>query len=143
MRELTEMLKRHEGTGPVRNGRMMPYRDSEGLLTIGYGRCIERVGISMVEGEVLLEHDIRRAQSDCLRSFPWFSSLNEARQAVVVSMVFNLGLAGFRGFRKTIALLERGDYFAAADEMLDSKWARQVGFRADELAEIMRSGTWD
>lgn len=140
--KLRDLIKLHEGTGPVKNGRMMPYRDSEGLLTIGYGRCIERVGISMIESDQLLDHDIARATSDCVRSFPWFMELDEVRQAVIVSMVFNLGLDGFKKFRRTISHIERSEWGEAAEEMLDSRWARQVGRRATELSDMMRTGQW-
>ncbi len=139
---LKDLIKRHEGTGPVENGRMMPYKDSEGLLTIGYGRCIERVGISLAEGELMLDHDIVTAMSGCVRSFPWFTPLDPARKAVIVDMVFNLGLDGFKKFKRTIRHIEDGDYSAAAEEMLDSRWAKQVKGRADELSEMMRTGQW-
>ena len=55
-------------------------------------------------------------------------------------MVFNLGLSRFRRFRKTIAAIKAGDWEQAAREMLASLWARQVGRRAQELAEMMRRG---
>ena len=57
---------------------------------------------------------------------------------VIVEMVFNPGRARLLGFVKMLTALERGDYSTAADEMLDSRWHRQVGKRAEEMAERMR-----
>ena len=57
-------------------------------------------------------------------------------------MAFNLGVNGLLGFRKTLALIEAGDYTKASVEMLDSKWARQVKGRATRLSEQMRTGKW-
>lgn len=57
-------------------------------------------------------------------------------------MHFNIGLARLKGFAKALAAIERGDYKTAAAEMLDSKWARQVGKRASELAKQMETGQW-
>jgi lysozyme len=64
------------------------------------------------------------------------------RQDVVLNMLFNLGLPKFLAFRKMIEALRLANYDQAATEMLDSKWAIQVGIRAKELAEIMRTGRY-
>jgi lysozyme len=58
-------------------------------------------------------------------------------------MVFNLGMTGFTKFKKTIAAIEDGDFDKAAEEMVDSRWTSQVGYRAYELADQMKSGEWD
>ena len=58
-------------------------------------------------------------------------------------MVYNLGLTRFKGFKKTIGFIELGEYDLAATEMLDSKWARQVGKRAIELSHMMKTGSWE
>lgn len=130
---LVEMLRRHEGV------RHKPYRDSVGKLTIGVGRNLDDVGLSDDEIDYLLQNDIRRAREDA-RQLPYFFELNGVRRMVIVNMVFNMGLPTVEQFQAMGAALKRGDYGTAADEMLDSKWARQVGSRADELAEIMRWG---
>ena len=63
-----------------------------------------------------------------------------ARQRVLLNMCFNLGSGGLLEFRKSLAAMERGDFETAAREMKASKWATQVGDRADRLAALMRSG---
>ena len=140
--KLIEQLKRHEGTGPVINGNLMPYEDSEGLLTIGYGICIARTGITPHEAEFLLRSRVEAVDAAARRFFPWVSQLDPVRQAVVMNMAYNLGIDGFRKFKKTISYIQLGEYRDAAAEMLNSKWAVQVGNRAIELAEMMQSGEW-
>ena len=131
---LKEMLMRHEGL------RLKPYRCSAGKLTIGYGRNLEDRGITNAEAEYLLTNDINDAIAECRDSFPWWKGLTNNRKMVVVNMVFNLGLNTFKKFKKTIQYIESEAYTTAAVEMLDSRWAEQVGARADELAKLMKEG---
>lgn len=120
--------------------RSKPYRDTVNVLTIGFGRNLDHVGISKLEAEVLLDHDLAAAEMQCKDAFPWFMALNDARQRAVVEMVFNLGLAGFSGFKRTIAAIVSHRYTDAASHLLESKWAGQVGARAHRIAETMRRG---
>ncbi|MCH8136115.1 MAG: glycoside hydrolase family protein [Proteobacteria bacterium] len=125
----------HEGI------RIKPYLDSVGKLTIGVGRNLDDTELSDDEVELMLNNDIERAAKNAER-FSWWRELDSVRQMVVVDMLFNLGLAGFAKFRKTISFIGAGDYPKAAEEMLDSKWASQVGSRAVRLAKMMRTGDW-
>ena len=134
MSRLKSMLVKDEGY------RERPYEDSEGVLTIGVGRNLEK-GLSFPEVMHLLENDISEARMGAER-LAWVHKLNDARKDVVLSMIFNLGLAGFLEFKKTIAAIRVGDYATAAREMLDSKWARQIGERAVRLASMMRTGEY-
>ena len=131
---LKEMLMRHEGL------RLKPYKCSAGKLTIGYGRNLEDKGITNAEAEYLLTNDINDAIAECRDSFPWWKGLTNNRKMVIVNMVFNLGLSNFKKFKKTIQYIENEAYTTAAVEMLDSRWAIQVGARADELAHMMKEG---
>ena len=70
----------------------------------------------------------------------WTNTLTDVRQCVIGSMAFNLGLGGVAEFTTMIAALKIGDYAGAAEAMLASAWARQVGTRAHVLAERMRTG---
>jgi len=129
--KLTQLLVQHEGT------ELMPYVDTTGHVTIGVGRNLTSVGISWQEAMILLENDIQRIQKEADDNFPWFKNLSPNRQIVVLDMIFNLGLSGFMGFRKTISFIRRGQWENAAREMLNSIWAQQVGSRADRLSHIM------
>lgn len=130
---LRAQLMLHEGL------RRFPYTDTVGKLTIGVGRNISDVGISEAEAMVLLDNDIDQCIRD-LSTFTWFPELNAVRQRVMVDMRFNLGPNRFRTFKNTLAAVARGDYQAAANGMLRSLWARQVGGRAIRLATMMRTG---
>jgi len=131
---LINSIKTHEGK------RNRAYRDSEGWLTIGYGHNLDDRPLTDDVVELILEHDVEDAIAETRRALPYFDSHDETRQEVIVEMVFNLGRTRFLGFVKMLAALERGDYKTAADEMLDSRWHRQVGIRAETLEERMRGG---
>ena len=94
--------------------------------------------VTYVEAVYLLENDIDKAV-DALKDYSWYAHLSEVRQRVVIDMVFNLGIAGFSRFKKTIRYIEAGEFKEAAVEMLDSKWAGQVGARATRLAKMLET----
>jgi lysozyme len=139
-----ELLSDHIRRAEARNGEpeLFPYRDSVGLLTIGFGRNLEHRGIRPDEAELMFQNDLTDALQDASRLSYW-ERLNDARRMVVVDMVFNLGLPKFLTFKKMQAAMEIDDYNLAAYEMKDSKWYRQVGSRAVKLKTIMIRGTWN
>ena len=120
--------------------RLKPYLDIVGKVTIGYGRCLDDVGISNSEAQMMLDNDLSRVVGQCRTNFLWFNDLTDNRQNVVASMVYNLGLDGFKNFKRVVAAIAACDWEGAAEQMLASKWAAQVGKRATELANFMRSG---
>lgn len=128
-----QLIKKHEGL------RFKPYKDTVGKLTIGYGRNLDDNGITLAEAEQMLSNDIQNCYAECLK-LPCWNKLNEARQAVLLDMCFNLGITRMKTFKKMLAALEVGAYNRAAKEMLASKWAMQVKTRATELADIMKKG---
>ena len=135
--KLKQLLIKHEGE--VNHA----YTDSEGYLTIGVGRLIDerRNGkISHDEAMYLLDNDIKTVIGQCDRTFDWFDDLDEARKIVILNMVFNLGINGFKKFKKTIQYIDNENYEEASKEMLDSAWRIQVGNRALELSEMMKNG---
>lgn len=134
MTTLEQMLIRHEGL------KLKPYRCSKGKLTIGVGHNLDDNGITQEIAMVILRHDISTATADLLRAYPWAKNLSASRRDALINMVFNMGLPRFSTFKKMLAALKAGDYVRAHDEMLDSKWAAQVGDRALELAMIIKKG---
>jgi lysozyme len=133
---LVDQLKRDEGV------KLKPYRDSVGKLTIGVGRNLDDDGLTMAEVEMLLQNDIQQVQTQLQAALPWVYQLDEARRGALENMAFNLGVHGLLEFRNTLSLIERGKYDEAADGMLKSKWAAQVGPRATRLSQQMRTGEW-
>lgn len=119
------------------------YQDSEGYWTIGVGHLIDKQKGGKISHEIsmlILDDDIAEVMNQCDRAFDWFDDLDEVRKIVILNMVFNLGLAGFKDFKKTIQYIDNENYNEASIEMLDSKWASQVGPRAAELSEMMKNG---
>ncbi len=134
METFEQQLKRHEG-----GHYLTPYLDSEGNWTIAWGHLMkDGLVISRRVAQVLFDEDLHVAKF----SFTTLglTGLSQARQDVLINMLFNLGLKRFHSFKKMLRALEQHDYETAADEMLDSRWARQVKERATELAKTMRNG---
>jgi lysozyme len=133
---LVEHVRKSEGL------RLRAYQCPAGVWTIGYGTNLQELRIDIDLAEKWLQDKL----ADCLRfaqGYSWWHGLNRARQDVVIDMLYNLGPTRFNGFRRMHAAILRGDFDAAAAEMLDSRWATQVGRRARHLSNIMKTGVWD
>jgi lysozyme len=115
------------------------YLDSRGQGTIGYGHKLSEP-ISLRAANLILDDDLAAVVGQMQTRMTWTNTLTDVRQCVIGSMAFNLGLGGVSEFTTMIAALKIGDYAGAADAMLASAWARQVGTRAHVLAERMRTG---
>lgn len=136
---LKEQLKRDEGV--VRYA----YEDTLGFLTIGVGRLIDdrrSGGLAPNEIDFLLTNDISEKSAQVLEALPWARDLNEPRLAVLINMAFQMGIRGLLGFPGMLGAVKAGDYKAAAEHMLDSKWETQTPTRAHRLADQMESGEW-
>jgi len=114
-----------------------PYECTAGKITIGYGRNIEDNGITREEAEILLSNDIKGTFCELETKFDWFLLMPDDKQAVLINMCFNLGLTRLLKFKKMLAALKVKDYKEASIQMLDSKWAEQVGERATRLSDAM------
>ena len=135
MNRIKAQLVRHEGL------RLKPYRCTAGKLTIGIGRNLDDRGISQKEAYAMLERDIQDCEQWLIDEIPEvYNKLDEVRQSVLLNMCFNLGIKGLLGFKNTLDFIGAGDWERAANNMLASKWAKQVGMRAIELSEMMRKG---
>lgn len=133
--KLSKELKKSEGFMPH------AYKDSLGYMTIGYGRLIDKQlggGITEDEADYLLENDIIRVEVALDKEFPWWRKHPENVQRAMANMCFNLGIKKFKGFKNTLALLKAGNYQAAADNAMQSLWAKQVGDRAKRVTDLMR-----
>lgn len=139
---LIEMLKRHEGEVKV-NDRHVAYMCPTGHWTIGIGRNIDPnggIGLSDEEVDILLENDIIRVVKELSAEYPWFNSLDDVRKNALIDISFSLGATRLRLFKKALAAMEVADYSLAANEFMDSRWAKQVRSRAIELTEMIRNG---
>lgn len=138
MSKLVAQLKRHEGV------KSHAYKCTANMITVGVGRNIDEnggIGLSDDEIDYLLENDIKRCKQELI-SLSWFIDLDSVRQDAIVNLCFNLGLTRLMGFKNAMAAMAEGDYERAADEFYDSRWAKQVKSRADEVCEMIRTGRY-
>ncbi len=135
-RKWLQCTRRYEGLN------VFPYTCPTGHLTIGYGHNLEN-GISKEVADFMLQKDMSAAEQSLSTRFAWWKHLSEVRQFVLVDMCFNLGLGKLCTFKKMLAAVQRGDYQTAATEMVNSRWAGQVGYRALELAKMMKTGEYN
>ena len=132
--KLIRQLRLHEGE------RLRPYRCTAGKLTIGIGRNLEDRGITQNESAYLLSNDLDYFTIRLEEALPWMVELDEVRQRVLIDMAFNLGISGLLSFKRTLEAVKEGNYVAASDMMLDSRWAAQVHQRAITLSDMMETG---
>lgn len=133
--KLKDQLILHEGL------ELKSYTCSAGYVTLGVGRNVEELGITEEEARYLLDNDILRVGKELDNAIPWWRDMSEVRQRVVVDMVFNLGISRFLNFKNAINAMQEQDWEEAAAQMLDSRWADQVGQRSHRLAKAMIENT--
>ena len=121
------------------------YADPLGHLTFGVGHLItendeeygKEIGTPVTKERIeeCLQQDIKTVCSELDMNQPWWRSLDNNRQRVIANMCFNLGHPRFSQFKKFIAAMQTSNWEKAAEEMMDSKWATQVGERAIRLRD--------
>lgn len=132
--KLRKLIIAHEGFSST------AYKDTKGVLTIGYGRNIQDKGVSIDEALFLLDDDLMYFTDKLIGLFEWFPLLDENRQIALIDLCFNTGIAGFCEFKEMIAALEHKDYEQAAIEILNSIAAQNASERYHQLANIIRTG---
>ena len=137
--DLKARIKKHEGFVPK------IYRDSLGYATIGYGHLVlptdsfqDGVEYSETELNEVFEKDFQNAVDNANKLIGDISLVYQARE-VICEMVFQLGIGGVSKFKNMWKALDQGDYQTAAEQMLDSLWAKQTPKRAESLSNIMRA----
>ena len=143
MEKLQEELENDEGV------KYEIYNDHLGYPTFGIGHLIldsdpeygSDTGTEVSEDRVkeAFASDVVGVVSDCETLYPDFEELPEEAQRIIANMMFNMGrprLSKFKGMKRGV---DAQDWNAAADEMVDSSWYKQVTNRADRLVERMRS----
>ncbi len=142
---VAESIKTDEGTVKNANNNHVAYKCPAGKWTIGFGRNIDAeggLGLTDDEATFLLTNDVTRVFHSLVDNIYDFNSLSDERQIVLINMCFNLGLPRFLQFKKMIAAIKVNDFDEAAIQLLDSRYARQVGQRANRLAEALRDNTF-
>lgn len=141
MSELIERIKRHEGFKPRvyddATGQELKAGDTvRGVPTIGHGIT----WITQEESLWLAQRRLTSIHAELSDRLPFFSELNPVRCDVLVEMAYQMGVEGVLKFHNTLAAVTDGNWDWAAEEMMDSAWARQTPYRAAKLARIMKEG---
>lgn len=120
--------------------RLKAYQDNRGIWTIGYGVNLQELTIDQSTADRWLNERLIQAETEAMRQ-PWWARLSGNRQAVIVELIYNMGLPRLLGFVQMISAIEAGDFGRAADELQASRWAKQVQkSRVVRLVEAMRVG---
>lgn len=142
------LIKGHEGL------RLKPYFDSVGVSTIGWGHnllspstrsALAAVGasfpvirLSEAQAQLLFDGDFQNACEIAGELVPSFDTLSDSQRSALADLAFNLGVGRMSGFHAMLSCIEAKDFAGAAKEMLNSKWATQVGSRATDDAELIQ-----
>lgn len=125
--------------------KAQPYYDHLGFVTWGIGHLADPRKPCPIPDHIvdaMFDHDYAEKMLQA-STFPGFKDLNEIQQAVIVSMVFQLGFDGVKGFKKFLGAIKQKDYNGAALEGMDSKWARQdTPRRAERQMKMLSTGLW-
>jgi lysozyme len=134
--DLGEQLIRDEGR------RSKPYLDKYGNVTIGIGRNLTAKGLSSEEIHLLFINDVNEATQLVRDMVPVSRELDEVRRMALVNMCFNMGIASLLTFHKMLQALADKDWKRACRELLDSKYASDVGDRAQRIGRQILTGEW-
>lgn len=115
----------------------------KGNPTVGVGRNLLGQGLTRDEAYLLLDHDIERVARELFGQFPWFESLDSPRQEVLANLCFNMGIGTLATFRTMLSALSHRHWEHAAEALLDSRYATQVGHRAVDVANVLRHGKFE
>lgn len=138
---------------------LKPYKCPAGKLTIGIGRNIDdnpittkelayighdcrRKAITEEQANFLCRNDLKRVRQELDMFLPWWSNLSPDRQYVMIDLCFNMGISTLLTFKRTLDSIATGYYEKAASQLLQSKYARQVGKRAERNADALRTGIY-
>ena len=115
------------------------YTCPTGYISVGVGRNLETNGITEEEAMYLLNNDISTVIKKLDKHWIAWRKLDIKAQYICIDLVFNMGINSFMSFRKTRAYMELGEWEKAGDELLNSKYAEQVGRRALFNSEQLKS----
>ena len=121
--------------------RPKAYLDSVGVWTVGFGTNLQELTIDTTLGARWLAEGLASAEREAERAFSWYATASPRRQRAIVELIYNMGLPRLLGFRDTLAASVGGRWTVAAAELLNSKWAQQVGpTRSQRIATMLREG---
>jgi len=134
--KLFEMIKDQEGFVGV------PYQDSYGNLTVGYGWNIRSRPLSQDQAAYICASQLRDTDAELAKTIPYYAKLDDVRKSVIVDMAFQMGVKGVLLFVNMWQSIKMTDWNTAASDMLNSQWGREFKSRANVLAKMMKTGEW-
>lgn len=133
--DLLDSIKEHEGFSPT------AYKDSRGFDTIGYGTRVTEIEVDEATAEAWLIREVEEKEARLKHVNGWHR-MDLFRRDIILEMAYQMGVGGVLRFRRMWDAIRDQDWDRAADEMLDSRWARtQTPRRAGRLALRMRAGS--
>lgn len=152
MNELIQRFVLHEGCV------LMPYKCPSGCNTIGVGRNMDanpftadelkavgdwEHGITKNAAFYLLRNDIQRVSEECRKNIPFYDKLDAERRYALMDMAFNMGIKNLLKFKRMLGSIAIGNYELAAEQCLQSKYAKQTGKRAKRIANTIKTGRFE
>ena len=133
MEDLLKKIKEHEGF------RSRVYKCTEGYDTIGYGFAIKDLELDEDIAEEILLRKLEKLIKRIRDKFDWLDTVPHEVQGVLVNMSYQMGVTGVSKFKKALHAMQMFQWMIAADELLDSRWAKQTPNRARELSSIIKN----
>ncbi len=148
MPDITDQMEYEEGFKP------RPYYCSERYPTVGYGfklgekdAPLPSFYLPRAAADIWLTELLSGTRAE-MQKVPAIAAAlagcagNAAREAVLISMAYQLGVPGLAKFARTLSLVAAKDYISASAEMMNSLWARQTPSRANRHSRQMAIGEW-
>ena len=132
--KLEMMIRQDEGL------KQHIYTDTTGNRTIGYGHNLDANGISLEVAELILKNDIDNVIIDLTKNLPVYNEIDDTRKVALLDIAFNIGVTGLMQFRTFLGLIEQGKFQNAANDLLNTLWAKQVPNRAARIAHVIETG---
>ena len=133
MDDLLKKIKEHEGF------KSRVYKCTEGYDTIGYGFAVKDLELDEDIAEEILLRKLEKLIQRVRAKFKWLDTVPHEVQGVLVNMSYQMGVNGVSKFKKALHAMQMFQWKIAADEWMDSRWARQTPNRAKELSNIIRN----
>lgn len=130
--QLVNDISRDEGYKPLL------YTDTTGHSTIGYGWNVQQRPISPERAKTILSWFVQDTWTELVSKLPWLPNHPEPIQRSLADMAYNLGVTGLLKFTTFVSMIQNGNYSGAADDLLSTLWAKQVGTRASRIYSLIK-----
>jgi lysozyme len=133
--DVKDQIKKHEGSVVDKYGKHISYADSRGFKTIGYGHLWKKgdpTVLTQKQAEDLFNKDYRIHKKHA-ENIPGYHKANSNQKKALINLTYNMGANWYKKFPKFTKAFEDGNHVEAAEQLKNSKWAKQVGKRSDDV----------